>query len=102
MTVCVRLISLIVRRWLWNVGWWSASSLDEWSWHPKHFRLRFWRTPTNALNRFHREMFRATVQAASQEIQSAYAQGLRDGAFQYADLIRARDTKQPPSTWYVQ
>jgi len=102
MTLRLQRLSALVRQWLWDVGWWDAPALDEWSWHPRLFRARFWRTPTNALHRAHHEVHRDTIRSAIQQIQAAYAQGLRDGAFQYAELVRSRDTRQSPSSWYVQ
>lgn len=89
-----------VKQWLVDVGFW-ATEIDAWSWSPRNFRLRFWRTPTNSTHRTYRAVISRLVSSHYAELQEAYHQGAKDGVLQYAEYLMQEEGETPPEQRYI-
>lgn len=90
-----------LKAWLWKVGFWEAESLEAWSWSPAHFRLLFWRTPSNQVHRAYRGLITELTDSYREGLMAAYQQGVRDGALQLQELMEQEDTEVPATVHYL-
>lgn len=89
-----------LKQWLIDVGVWRAESVEAWSWNPRNFRARFWRTATNKIHRTYRGVIAELVLRHVRELKEAYEQGARDGALQYAEYLQQEETDVSPEERY--
>lgn len=87
------------QQWLYDTGFWRVD--DQWSWHPRNFRLLFWRTSTGKIHRTYRAVITRLVEAHHAELQQAYQQGAKDAILQYTEYLLQQEGDIPPEQMYV-